>query len=53
MDLPIQSKRILVVEDSPEMRRSVASTLQLEHYQVDRAENARRLWPCFSASHPT
>lgn len=41
MDLPIQSKRILVVEDSPEMRRSVASTLQLEHYQVDQAENGQ------------
>lgn len=39
MDVPIQSKRILVVEDNPEMRQSVANTLKLEHYQVDQAEN--------------
>jgi putative two-component system response regulator len=41
MDVPIQSKRILVVEDNPEMRQSVVKTLQLEHYQVDQAENGQ------------
>jgi putative two-component system response regulator len=41
MDVPIQSKRILVVEDNLEMRQSVANTLQLESYQVDQAENGQ------------
>jgi putative two-component system response regulator len=41
MDLPIQSKRILVVEDNPEMRQSVANALKLERYQVDQAENGQ------------
>ena len=41
MDLPIQSKRILVVEDNPEMRQSVANTLRLERYQVDQADNGQ------------
>jgi putative two-component system response regulator len=41
MDAPIQSKRILVVEDNPEMRKSVVNTLKLERYQVDQAENGQ------------
>jgi putative two-component system response regulator len=41
MDAPIQSKRILVVEDNPEMRQSVTNTLKHEHYQVDQAENGQ------------
>ena len=41
MDVPIQSKRILVVEDNPEMRQSVVNTLELERYQVDQAENGQ------------
>jgi putative two-component system response regulator len=41
MDVPIPSKRILVVEDNAAMRLSVASTLMLEHYQVDQAENGQ------------
>jgi putative two-component system response regulator len=41
MDVPFQSKRILVVEDNPEMRQSVASALKLERYQVDQAENGQ------------
>jgi putative two-component system response regulator len=41
MDDPIPSKRILIVEDSPEMRESVASVLKLERYQVDLAENGQ------------
>jgi putative two-component system response regulator len=41
MDVPIQSKRILVVEDNPEMRQSVADTLKLENYQVDQADNGQ------------
>jgi len=41
MDVPIQSKRILVVEDNLEMRQAVANTLKLENYQVDQAENGQ------------
>lgn len=41
MDFPILSKRILVVEDNPEMRQSVANALKLEHFQVDQAENGQ------------
>ena len=41
MDVPIPSKRILVVEDNREMRESVASALKLEGYQVDQAENGQ------------
>ena len=41
MDVPIQSKRILVVEDNPEMRQSVANILKLEGYQVHQAENGQ------------
>jgi putative two-component system response regulator len=41
MDVPIQSKRILVVEDNHEMRLSVANALKMEQYQVDQAENGQ------------
>jgi putative two-component system response regulator len=41
MDVPFQSKRILVVEDNLEMRQSVANALKLERYQVDQAENGQ------------
>src|SRR5262249_34317600 len=41
MDLPFQTKRILVVEDNPEMRLSVANTLRLERYQVDQADHGQ------------
>jgi putative two-component system response regulator len=41
MEIPGQTKRILVVEDNAEMRRIIASTLELERYQVDQAENGQ------------
>ncbi len=34
--------KILVIEDEPEMRRNLATILQLEHYQPLTAENGRR-----------
>ena len=33
--------KILVIEDEPEMRRNLATILQLEHYQPLTAENGR------------
>jgi putative two-component system response regulator len=36
-----QQKQILVVEDSPQIRHTLAVTLQMEHYQVHQAENGR------------
>jgi putative two-component system response regulator len=41
MSLPFQRKQILVVDDSPEIRRGVALTLELEHYLVHQAENGQ------------
>src|SRR5215471_6635783 len=34
-------KRILVIEDEPEMRRNLATVLRLENYQPVTAENGR------------
>src|SRR5574341_548025 len=41
MSLPLQPKQILVVDDSPEIRRGVALTLEMEHYLVHQAENGQ------------
>jgi DNA-binding NarL/FixJ family response regulator len=35
-------KKILIIEDEPEMRRNLATILRLEHYQSLTAENGRR-----------
>ncbi|HTG43293.1 MAG TPA: response regulator, partial [Verrucomicrobiae bacterium] len=34
-------KRILVIEDEPEMRRNLATILRLEKFDVSQAENGR------------
>jgi putative two-component system response regulator len=39
MTVPIHRKQILVVEDSPEIRRTLASALEAEHYIVHQADN--------------
>jgi putative two-component system response regulator len=41
MEAPALNKLILVVEDNAEMRRSIARTLELEHYTVAQAENGQ------------
>jgi cyclic di-GMP phosphodiesterase len=41
MNIPLQHKQILVVDDSPEIRRGVVLTLELEQYVVHQAENGQ------------
>jgi putative two-component system response regulator len=41
MSTSFQRKQILVVDDSPEIRRGVALALELEHYVVHQAENGQ------------
>jgi putative two-component system response regulator len=38
---PLYRKQILVVDDSPEIRRGVALALEMEHYVVQQAENGQ------------